>query len=549
MNVIEHFAETLNPTETNILDHLHAFAEWYAGDATDFVPSGGDDVALRTYLLQLQTDGVSVKRQREFAASLRRFYDWADGEGLVDDHPFDSFSFERPSLSRDKIRRRKEIFSGSPEEREIARLRALNVLAEQLNRSSDAHTVLSAALETLVSMMGLRTAWAFLLPAEGAPLQPATEASANPFSLAAVCGLPPGLEHNNRYHLRSAKTCHCQAVMQAGQLKRAVNVVECTRLQNAAEDQGDNQDLLFHASVPIAGLARPLGIINVATEEWQFLTAADLQLLSAVGAQVAIALERARLYDEAHLQRLRLEQELQVARQMQESLLPERLPEIPGFTLAAHWRPALEMAGDFYDIFPLADGCWGIAVADVSDKGAAAAMYMAMTRSLLRTSGLAHASPAGALKAVNGQLFAHSSSDMFVTVFYAVLDAGAHALTYANAGQNPPLLRRAGGGMEQLIRTGMALGVAEEMELSDVTLSLGAQDSLVIYTDGLTDALDSQGRDYNLYRLNSAFATAPVSTAGSQLDHLLNDLNSFIGDVPPFDDITLFVITMAGNIQ
>jgi sigma-B regulation protein RsbU (phosphoserine phosphatase) len=337
--------------------------------------------------------------------------------------------------------------------------------------------------------------------------------------------------------------------MQAGQLKRAVNVVECTRLQHAAEDQGDNQDLLFHASVPIAGLARPLGIINVATEEWQFLTAADLQLLSAVGAQVAIALERARLYDEAHLQRLRLEQELQVARQMQESLLPERLPEIPGFTLAAYWRPALEMAGDFYDIFPLAAGRWGIAVADVSDKGAAAAMYMAMTRSLLRTSGLAHASPAEALKAVNGQLFAHSSSDMFVTVFYAVLDAGAHALTYANAGQNPPLLRRANGGMEQLIRTGMALGVAEEMELSDVTLSLGAQDSLVIYTDGLTDALDSQGRDYNLYRLNSALGTAPVATAGSQLDHLLNDLNSFIGDVPPFDDITLFVMTMAGNIE
>lgn len=543
MHAIERFAETLNPEEINVLNHLHAFIEWYVGRGDDFVPSGGDDVALRTYLLQLKTDRVSAKNQREQVAALRRFYNWADAEGLLSSHPFKEFSVERPSLSREKIRRRKEIFSGSAEEREIARLRALNRLAEQLNRSSDAQTALTAALETLVSMMGLQTGWAFLLPAAGSPLGLAPISSTDHFSLAAACGLPAGLEQNDRYHLSKPELCHCQAVMQAGQLKRAVNVVECTRLQDAAQDNGDNQDLIFHASVPIAGPAGPLGIINVATEEWQFLTAADLQLLSAVGAQVAIALERARLYDVTHLQRLRLERELQLARQVQESLLPDRLPEIPGFTLAAYWRSALEMAGDFYDIFQLADGRWGIVVADVSDKGAAAAMYMAMTRSLIRTSALAYTSPAGALKDVNQHLIAHSSSDMFVTVFYAVLDAGSHTLTYANAGQNPPLLRRAGGEMEQLKRTGMALGVAEELKMSDVTLALTAHDSLVIYTDGLTDALDSQGRDYDLARLISALGTAPASNAESQLAHLLNNLNAFIGDVSPFDDITLFVIT------
>src|SRR4030095_7065853 len=121
---------------------------------------------------------------------------------------------------------------------------------------------------------------------------------------------PPGLEKNDRYWLKSPELCHCQAVMLQGHLKRAVNVVECTRLQNAARDNADNQGLLFHASVPIIASGQPLGILNVATQDWQFLTAADLQLLSAVGAQVAIALERARLFDVTHAQRLRLEREL-----------------------------------------------------------------------------------------------------------------------------------------------------------------------------------------------------------------------------------------------
>jgi len=545
MDILERFAKTLDPEETEVLDHVRAFIEWYVGRESEFIPSGSDDdVALRTYLLQMKMNGASAKSRGEQAAALRHFYDWAESAGFLPDyHPFTEFSIDRPSLTREQIRRRKEIFKGSPEEREISRLRALNQLAEQLNRSSDVQTTLTAALETLVSLMSLQTAWAFLLPTANSPLVSVSVSSSDRFSLAATCGLPPSLEKNDRHRLKDVKLCHCQVVMLNGNLKRAVNIVECTRLLEAARDNGDNQGLLFHASVPIIASGQPLGIINVATQDWQFLTAADLQLLSAVGAQVAIALERARLYDVTHAQRLRLERELKLAREIQDSLLPEALPQVPGFGLAADWRSALEMAGDFYDIFPVPDGRWGIVVADVSDKGAAAAMYMAMTRSLIRASASNYSNPAAALNEVNERLLAHSTSDMFVTVFYAVLDAETQTLSYANAGQNPPLLRRITGGIGSLTRTGAALGVLEDLTLAHASLILAPGDSLVIYTDGVTDALNPHGEEYGTNRLAEAILNADPSDARSLLDYLKSGLAAFTQDVPPFDDITFFILT------
>jgi sigma-B regulation protein RsbU (phosphoserine phosphatase) len=141
-------------------------------------------------------------------------------------------------------------------------------------------------------------------------------------------------------------------------------------LRYAARHGGDTQGLLFHATVPLISQSRPVGLINIATEEWEFLTSADLQFLTAAGSQVGIALERARLYDLAETQRIRLEQELKMARAVQKSLLPTQPPNIPGFSLVADWRSAREVAGDFYDFILLPDGRWGFVLADVSGKGA-----------------------------------------------------------------------------------------------------------------------------------------------------------------------------------
>jgi hypothetical protein len=195
MDILERFAETLNSDEKEILSHVQRFINWHVGSTKEFIPSSNDDVAIRTYLMETKMNGETLKSQGEQVASLRRFYDWAESVGYLPDyHPLDQFSIDRPTLTRDQIRRRPEIFSGSGEEREIARLRALNKLAEQLNRSSDMQTTLTAALETLLSLMSLQTAWAFLLPSASSPSTSVAVSSSDRFALATASGLPPGLE-------------------------------------------------------------------------------------------------------------------------------------------------------------------------------------------------------------------------------------------------------------------------------------------------------------------------------------------------------------------
>ena len=386
-------------------------------------------------------------RLRENLAALKKFYDWAESASLIPSSPFDEYNFDRPLLSRAEVRRRAERATGTPEEREIARLRALNHLIQELNRAANVQTALDVTLQTLLEVMGLHSAWAFLLDDEGTSAQRA--GGMHDFTVGAATGLPAGLEQDNRYFLRRPPDCHCQRLLRGGRVARAVNVVECSRLDNAAEAHGDNEGLLFHASMPLLSDGKLLGILNVATEEWQLLTAGDLQFLSLVGAQVTTALERARLYDQAQRHNDYLRGELQMARFVQTSLLPRELPELPGLQLAADWRAAREIAGDFYDVFPLADGAWGLVVADVSDKGAPAALYMAMTRSLIRAAAEGRNNPARVMEGVNRILLEQSTSNFFVTVFYAVLDPAARTLLCANAGHNPPIVRRGAGTLEQ----------------------------------------------------------------------------------------------------
>jgi hypothetical protein len=283
MDVLERF-KTLNPKNRGP-DHF--FIEWHA-DRKEFIPSSTDDVALRTYLLQMKMSGASAKSQGEQVASLRRFYDWAESAGFVPDyHPFTYFSIDRPSLTREQIRRRKEIFSGSPEEREISRLRALNQLAEQLNRSSDVQTTLTAALETWCPRVCKPRAFYFPLRAVHRLV---SVSSSDRFSLAAACGLPPA------WKKRSPSSQGCEVMPLPGcdadgNWKRAVNIVECTRLLEAARDNGDNQGLMFHASVPSLLQVSPWH--HERRNQDYNLTAADLQLLLRLSAGCN-CMERAR---------------------------------------------------------------------------------------------------------------------------------------------------------------------------------------------------------------------------------------------------------------
>jgi phosphoserine phosphatase RsbU/P len=540
---IEQFAAQIGSVDSQILADLRDFVGWRThAQGGPFIPDAVDDVAIRSYLLHQKLSGVSRSSLQRTIASLKRFYDWAQANHLIAKSPFDSFDFSRPLLSREQIRRREAARFANPTDREIAHLRALNHLAEQLNRSVDVRTVLATVVETLVQAMGLKTAWAFLWTEAGLYPKAGVADPPHDFALAACCGLPPGLEQDNRGCLCQPPDCHCQSLLRSGRLVRAVNIVECTRLRRAARHAGDTQGLLFHATVPVITQNRPVGLINIATEQWEFFTSADLQFLSAAGSQVANALERARLYDLAETQRICLEQELAMARAVQKSLLPTQTPIIPGFTLVADWRPARQVAGDFYDFFSLPDGRWAMVLADVSGKGAPAALYMAMTRSLIRSEAGRHTGPSAVLTEVNRRLLMESSNEMFVTVFYAILDPVPRSLSYANAGHDPPFLRRAMGGVERLAQGGFMLGLFEQLTLTDETLKLQSGDTLVAYTDGLTDTVNHQDEDYGHTRLANTIDSAPAA-AQDVIAHVLRDLEAFAGPLPQPDDITLLVLT------
>jgi sigma-B regulation protein RsbU (phosphoserine phosphatase) len=314
-------------------------------------------------------------------------------------------------------------------------------------------------------------------------------------------------------------------------------------LQDSLHAAGDNQDLRFHASVPIVSQGRPLGLINVATTDWQFLTQADLHFLSLVSEQLVIALDRAHFFEVADAQRIRLEKELQVAHEVQAGLMPRDMPRIPGFGLAGAWHPAVEVAGDFYKIFPLDEGRWGIVIGDVADHGTAAALYMAMVDSLVLSGVLRSRSPAAVLMEVNQTILKQwQSTSMFVTVFLAILDPNKQTLQYANAGHNPPLVRRASGTIESLTPTGAVLGLFEELQLSETIITLGSGDAVVLYTDGVTEAWRSRNEYYGVDRLTAVISTAPRK-ADELLTYIEADLNAFTEGAPQQDDVTFLVLT------
>ncbi len=238
-------------------------------------------------------------------------------------------------------------------------------------------------------------------------------------------------------------------------------------------------------------------------------------------------------------------QELAQAGKIQASFLPQEMPHIPGWQLAASLTPARETSGDFYDFIPLPDGRLGIVIADVADKGAAAALYMTSGRTLIHTFALEQPdSPEYVIGEANRRITLDTHEGLFITLFYGVLDPASGMLLYCNAGHNPPFLLHAQGNREvhPLTRTGIPLGIVEETTWEQRTLQLSPGDMLLLYTDGVTEAQNSQKLFFEEERL---LAPAQSNLGGTALqihDAIQSDLHEFVGDAPQFDDITLLVL-------
>lgn len=542
MDIIEQFAATIDPKDKIILKDVKDYIEWETNHgALQFTPQITDDVAIRTYLLDCRIRGASRSILNRIASSLEQFYAWLKTNGWIGESPFEKFNLKKAFLDYKYLLPRHDAFPGLPDEREIARLRALNRLAESTNQAPDVQSLLDGTLETMLGVMTLKTAWISLKVDNGLIDRSTDPRPEHGFFLAAAHNLPPSLEKNDRYYLKRPPECHCQQLLRTGQLMRGVNVVECSRLQDAMEGHEDNRGLMFHASVPIALNNQVVGVMNFAAEEWQLFSASDLQFLTAGARQLCSALERAHLYDLVRMERTRLEQELDLARKMQISLFPKEKPIIPGYSLAAFWQPANETSGDYYNVFKLPGGLWGFIIADVAGKGAPAALRMAMAHSLIRDRVEVEASPAALLTQVNRALIIQDMDMHFITAVYAILDPENATMKYAIAGHPPPFLREASGQVKELAGRGIALGVSLEAHYEDINLAMAPGDSLVAFTDGVTDANSPSHETYNLTQLKNAISSAP-SQAEALLNHLQSTLAGWVKEAPNYDDITLLAI-------
>ncbi|MDX1415090.1 MAG: SpoIIE family protein phosphatase [Candidatus Promineifilaceae bacterium] len=592
----------------------------------------------------------------------------------------------------------------------LADLEALVKISHTLNRALDVRTALNSSLQQLVQLMGLETGWIFIR-------QPASKErwAGRGYELAAHYQLPPALDLESREAWD--KGCNCQGLCLRGELNEAYNEVKCSRLE---ESTGERNGLTVHASTPLQSGTEILGILNVAARDWDCFDKRALALLTSVGEQMGVALERAQLHDMLSIRRAqeqstlltlsekllkrstieglehfivnetcrllesdacalllpdpddhehlfflahtgwqtdpvlakrrvsldsqswvgkamitqkpfvaalsaekpgtaldhwavtesfknvaavpllvdsravgvmvvhsrreqhfddadlrflqllanqaaiameawrlvneelewaRTERELAFGREVQRSMLPPAYPNIPGWQFSVAYKAARDLGGDFYDFFPYLDRSelWSIVIADVSDKGVPAALYMVLSRTTIRNTAQVDRSPAEVLQKTNQYILEDSQADMFLSVFYATLDTRTGRLVYSNAGHNHPLWwRSASSQLVTLSQHGMLLGIAESVQLENHQIEMMPGDMLILYTDGITEAVNDKQEEFgseNLEKIvTEALLNNPVLDGEGMINIILEEVNLFTADQPIFDDETLFVV-------
>jgi phosphoserine phosphatase RsbU/P len=276
----------------------------------------------------------------------------------------------------------------------------------------------------------------------------------------------------------------------------------------------------------------------------------DLRLLKSVASQTALALSNAQLsavIAEEVARREKLNREIEIAREVQERLFPQRLPEIAGLRYFGHCRTALGVGGDYYDFLPLPDGKLGVALGDVSGKGIAAALTMASLQASLRAEAMrAGDDIAGLIGRVNNMVYDASTEDRYATLFYAQYDANSHWLTYVNAGHCPPILLRsaaAGHAVERLDKAGgTVVGLVPDVPYDQAKVQLDPGDLLVIYTDGFSEAMNPKLEEWGEKRLLDAVQSCEGLSSQEAISKIMQAADAFASGAPQSDDMTLVIL-------
>src|SRR5512143_83138 len=296
--------------------------------------------------------------------------------------------------------------------------------------------------------------------------------------------------------------------------------------------------------VPLVAQGELIGLLNLGPRlSDQDYTSDDRALLNNLATQASPAVRVAQLVREQQIeaqQRERLEQELRVARLIQQTLLPKELPTLNGWQVATYYQPARAVGGDFYDFVDLPDGRLALVIGDVTDKGVPAALVMASARSILRAGAQRFASPGAILEYANDLLCPDIPPNMFVTCLYAMLDPNTGRLQFANAGHDLPY-RKSTAGVEELRATGMPLGLMPGMHYDEREVMLNPDDTVLFYTDGLVEAHNPQREMFGFPHLKALLEDHPGGLA--TINYLLDQLAAFTGlNWEQEDDATLVVL-------
>jgi len=332
--------------------------------------------------------------------------------------------------------------------------------------------------------------------------------------------------------------------------RRTIRVVDVRLDPRYLQSEGD-VEVRSELVVPLLLQNRLIGVLDLESTEPQAFTVEHERLLNILATYVAVALENARLFEEARQTQVRMQEDLETAREVQRQLLPSGAREVPGLDLATAYVPARELGGDFYDLLPFGVGRLAIANGDVSGKGTAAALYGSLAIGILRE--LVHnseVSPSEMLGLLNGRLLAARLDARFIAMQFAIYDAALRELSIANAGGTLPLLVR-NGEVSEIRVNGMPLGLLPEAEFDEIRLSLLPGDIIVFASDGIHESMNKDQEEFGIERLKALLATVdPADPGYTVAQRIVKATDEHTGPGrAPHDDRTLLVLRVVEEAE
>lgn len=273
---------------------------------------------------------------------------------------------------------------------------------------------------------------------------------------------------------------------------------------------------------------------------------ADLEFLKTLGNQAMATLESARLFEET-LEKQRMEEELALARSMQQGLLPSRLPDLKGFDVCGMNVPSREVGGDYYDVIPVGENVYGITIADVSGKGAGAALLMSNLQASMHALTTAGLGIEEMIYRVNNLIHRNTALDKYITLFYGQLNTETNTFTFCNAGHNPPYRVSTDGKAEELLAGGIVIGMIPDRTFETAAIELKPGDCIVMFTDGITEAFNDEDEEFGETRVIELMQSHPGRTAKEMLDTIVGEVQKFSEGSPQADDITILVLKVNEN--